>query len=94
MAFGLEVLGDFACKPLGGAGLRRVEYGDLERGRRVRDRAGGSGGVEAGEKTVEPAALLGREGCVVGNEGDVPAWLGVLLRVAERLQFGDRRGGV
>ena len=90
MAFRFEVFGDFACESFGGAGLRSIEHGDLERGRWVGDVTGGGGGEEASEKTVEPAALLGREGRVVGDEGGQSAWLGVLLRVAERLEFGDR----
>ena len=89
MAFCFEVLGDFARESLGGAGLRGVEYGNFERRRPVRNRASGSGGVEASEKPLSQPRCSVVKGALSGIKG-VPAWLGVLLRVAERLEFGDR----
>ena len=73
VALGLELFGDLARQAFGGAGLRCIEDGDLERGWRLNAWTGGDGGsgVESGKKAVEPRALLWRERGIVGNEGNL-----------------------
>ena len=65
-------LGGFLGQTLGGAGLRAEEDGQGLQGGRLgaeRRRLRGRGAREdAGEETVEPGALFGREGRGVGNE--------------------------
>ena len=70
VAFCLEIFGYLPSQPLGSAGLRRVENGDLKQGWRLDAWTGGGGGVEAGKEAVEPVALLWRERGIVGNEGN------------------------
>ena len=67
MTFGLEFLRDFACQPFGGAGLRSVEHGDLERGRcGCGKRAGGAAENSPARKPLSQLRCSGVKGALSG----------------------------
>ena len=94
VAFGFELLRDLARQAFGGAGLRGVEHGDLERRRRRRRlrRAAAAEKMPA-RKPLSHARCSGVNGALSGMKGTIGGCACMVIRapaVAQNdLKFGD-----